>query len=206
LSSGSSCVTSLRLPPVSVQASGIQRASTRRWCLEPFLALSTGLGPVSEPPFSPVRGSSRRPRATTRAHPPLAVQRAAGGADAPRHRPSAIRRGGGSRSSPSRAELERQVPPGDPRVQHEQDPLQRLPARQPLATRKPEASLHRGNSGSMRCRSSSDTIHGAVAIGTPLSLMTDADGVRRQRAGPFIPIRVLNRAERTSPQCQSVLP
>src|SRR5262249_56202985 len=42
---------SLRLPPVSAQASGIPVASTSRWCLEPFLALSTGLGPVAAPPF-----------------------------------------------------------------------------------------------------------------------------------------------------------
>src|SRR5437867_8244959 len=40
------------------------------------------------------------------------------------------------------AELERQMPPGDPGVQHEQDPLQRLPVRQSLATREAEASLH----------------------------------------------------------------
>jgi hypothetical protein len=33
------------------------------------------------------------------------------------------------------AELEWQVPPGDPRMQHEEDPLQRLPIRQPLAAR-----------------------------------------------------------------------
>ncbi len=38
-----------------LQASGIPVASTKRWCFEPFLALSTGLGPVSEPPFSPAR-------------------------------------------------------------------------------------------------------------------------------------------------------
>jgi hypothetical protein len=41
--SGISCVLSWRLPPVSRQASGIPPASTRRWCLEPFLARSTGL-------------------------------------------------------------------------------------------------------------------------------------------------------------------
>src|SRR5438552_15802359 len=34
---------------------------------------------------------------------------------------------------------ERQMPPSNPRVQDEQDPLQRLPIRQPLATREPEA-------------------------------------------------------------------
>ena len=50
-SSGSSWVTSLRLPPVSVQASGVPCASVRRWCLEPARPLSTGLGPVSEPPY-----------------------------------------------------------------------------------------------------------------------------------------------------------
>src|SRR6266540_1622549 len=40
------------------------------------------------------------------------------------------------------AELERQMSPGDPRVQHEQDPLQRLPIRQPLPARIAEAALH----------------------------------------------------------------
>jgi hypothetical protein len=39
------------------------------------------------------------------------------------------------------AELERQVRPRDPGVQHEQDPLQRLPIRQPLPTRITEAPL-----------------------------------------------------------------
>ncbi len=38
-------------------------------------------------------------------------------------------------------ELRRQMPPGDPGVQHEQDPLQRQPVRHPLATRIPEAPL-----------------------------------------------------------------
>jgi len=40
-------VTSLRLPPVSVQASGIPVASSKKWCFDPFLARSTALGPVS---------------------------------------------------------------------------------------------------------------------------------------------------------------
>ena len=47
-------MTSWRLPPVSVQASGIPVASTRRCCFDPFLARSTGLGPV--------RGKPGRPR------------------------------------------------------------------------------------------------------------------------------------------------
>jgi hypothetical protein len=41
----------LRLPPVSVQASGIPPPSTRRWCLLPRRPRSTGLGPVLRPPF-----------------------------------------------------------------------------------------------------------------------------------------------------------
>ncbi len=36
------------------------------------------------------------------------------------------------------------------------------------------------------------------AIGTPLRLTTDADGVRRQRMGPFIPGRILKRVSQAS--------
>jgi hypothetical protein len=45
-----------RDPPLSNGSGGIPVASTKRWCLEPFLALSTGLGPVAAPPFSLARG------------------------------------------------------------------------------------------------------------------------------------------------------
>src|SRR3954462_9439773 len=55
---------SLRLPPLSVQASGMPLGSTKRWCLEPARPRSTGLGPVAEPLFSPAHGSKSRPRAT----------------------------------------------------------------------------------------------------------------------------------------------
>jgi hypothetical protein len=43
-----------------------------------------------------------------------------------------------------------------------------------------------GSSGSTSSHNSSETIHGAAAIDTPPSLTTDADGLRRQEAGPFI--------------------
>ena len=66
----------MRLPPVTANASGSLLPSTRRWCLEPGRPLSTGLGPVSEPPFSPAPGWSRRSHATTRSHPPPATTRA----------------------------------------------------------------------------------------------------------------------------------
>jgi len=39
-------------------------------------------------------------------------------------------------------ELERQMPPGDPGVQHKQDPLQRLPIRQTLTTGVAKPPLH----------------------------------------------------------------
>jgi serine dehydrogenase proteinase len=51
-----------------------------------------------------------------------------------------------------------------------------------------------GSNGCTRLHNASETIHGATAIGTPPSLTTDADGVRRQGTGPFILMRVLKAA------------
>jgi hypothetical protein len=136
---GMSWVTSLRLPPVAVQ---IPVASTRRRCFDPFLALSTGLGPVSEPPFSLAHGSSRRRRAPTRARPPPAARRAGAGAASPNPGPLPLFKAPVAGRARAEAELERQMPPGDPCVQDEQNPLQRLPVRKALATRKAEAPLH----------------------------------------------------------------
>ena len=48
-----------------------------------------------------------------------------------------------------------------------------------------------GSNGSTNSHNSSETIHGAAATGTPPSLTTDADGLRHQRAGPFIVKRLL---------------
>ena len=47
--SGISWVTSLRLPPVSVTASGMPLVSQIRWCLEPGRPRSTGDGPTWSP-------------------------------------------------------------------------------------------------------------------------------------------------------------
>jgi hypothetical protein len=58
--SGSSCVTSWRLAPVSLAASGTPLASVAKWCLEPFFLRSTGLGPVFSPRASHGRSRSRR--------------------------------------------------------------------------------------------------------------------------------------------------
>jgi hypothetical protein len=102
--SGTSWVTSLRLPPVTVQASGIPVASTKRWCLEPCLPRSTGLGPVAAPPFSTARGWSRRLRASTRSHPRPATRQEAARAAAPTHPPAATRPAAGNTSSPTQSQ------------------------------------------------------------------------------------------------------
>jgi len=46
------------LAPVKITESGKPSPSTRRWRLEPKRPRSTGLGPVSSPPFSPERWQS----------------------------------------------------------------------------------------------------------------------------------------------------
>lgn len=52
-SSGRSWVTSLRLPPVRMTASGVPCPSVIRWCLDPARPRSTGDGPVSCPLLAP---------------------------------------------------------------------------------------------------------------------------------------------------------
>jgi hypothetical protein len=77
------------------------------------------------------------------------------------------------------------VLPGDAGVQDEQDSLQRLPIRQTLAARVAKAPLLlRQQRFDQLSHSSSETIPGATATGTPPSLTTDADGLRRHQAGP----------------------
>ena len=66
--------------------------------------------------------------------------------------------------------------PGDPGVQHEQNPLHHLPVGQALAAWIAKRRSRFGKSGSTNSQSSSKTIHGTAAIGTPPSLTTDAGG------------------------------
>lgn len=66
LTSGMSWVMSLRLPAVNVTASGTPPPLLIRWCFEPVLPRSTGLGPVATPPFSPGHGTRLRTRGTCR--------------------------------------------------------------------------------------------------------------------------------------------
>src|SRR5215204_5386004 len=128
--SGISWVTSWRLPPVSAQASGSPVWSTRRWCLEPLRPLSTGLGPVSEPPFFglDVAGVGDRPR-------PLDLTSGVQSGEQqlvqalPDPGPLPLVQAPPAGRARAEAELERQVAPGEPRVQHEQDPAERFPDR-----------------------------------------------------------------------------
>ena len=92
--------------------------------MEPGRPLSTGLGPVSEPPFSLAPGSNRRSRATTRSHPRRAAAQAAAHEARPTHPHAATRPSGASTSPRAEAKLGRQVLPRDTGVQHKQDPLQ----------------------------------------------------------------------------------
>ena len=103
-SSSSSWVTSLRLPPVSVQASGMPPPSTSRWCLLPARPRSTGLGPVFWPLFSPAGGWSRRSPATTRAGRRRATRPAATRAARSQTPPAARRAAAARRSSRSRSQ------------------------------------------------------------------------------------------------------
>ena len=90
------------------------------------------------------------------------------------------------------AELERQVPPGDPRVQDKQDPLQGGSIIQPLATGIAKASLpHR----QQRLNQLPQLIRDDPRRSShphPSQLDDDTDGLRRREARPFILIRVLS--------------
>src|SRR6266536_3012432 len=93
---------SLRLPPVSETASGVPRPQAIRWCLEPLLERSTGLGPVFAPPQTPARANCRSLPATSRSGRPRAASPAPARAVAARPPPPATRVSVASRSSPSR--------------------------------------------------------------------------------------------------------
>src|SRR5947208_1644913 len=71
------------------------------------------------------------------------------------------------------------MPPGHPPVQHKQDPLQRLPIRQPLTTRVAKASL---DLRQQRLDPPPQLVRHDPRRDShrhPLSLTTDADGIRR---------------------------
>jgi len=173
---------SLRLPPVSVQASGRPLPSTRRCCLLPRRPRSTGLGPVCEPPFSLAHGWNQRSRATTRSHRPRATPRAAARAAAAKRllparpatdaTPSSRNR---SRASCGRCSQPTPVcntnispaTPADHQTACDRDSESAAPARF-------------GNSGSIRSHNPSDTSHGFARIG--ISKLDD--GCRRTSLPP----------------------
>ena len=168
--SGISWVTSFRLPPVSVQASGIPVASTTRWCFDPFLARSTGLGPVADPLLSPARDWSRRPRATIRSRQSHAARKHEAVQPLPDACPLPLVQAAIASRAAAEAELQRQMPPRDPGVQHEQDPLQRLPIRQPFATRIAEPPLQPAATAARSAPTTRQTRSTAQRPSTPLPL------------------------------------
>jgi hypothetical protein len=114
--SGSSWVTSLRLPPVNVAASGSPLASTIRWCLEPVRPRSTGEGPVRAPLKSAdvagVHDGARPVQPADRVQAPqqLAVQPLPHAGGLPLAQPP-------PRGDARATDLGRNQPPRDPRAQ-----------------------------------------------------------------------------------------
>ena len=159
-SSGISCVTSLRLPPVSDQASGSPVASTRRWCLEPAASVDRARARFGAPFFAwtwlPVDDRARPVDLTRRLQPrqQQRVQLLPHPGLLPLLQPPPT---GEPRTE---AELLRQVLPRDPGLQHKQDPLQRLPIRQPLRPGYRKRRSAFGNNGSTSSHNSSETSHG----------------------------------------------
>ncbi len=98
---GSSWVTSLRFPPVSVSANGTPRASVSRWCFEPVRARSTGEGPVRSPPKAHEYDSNPPRPLTSRSPRRRSVSGERPGASAPIPRPAAIPATFASTSRPS---------------------------------------------------------------------------------------------------------
>ena len=83
------------------------------------------------------------------------------------------------------AEFARQMPPRDPRVQHEQDSLQRLPARQPSCGPDSETAAPPSATAVLIVPTTRPTPPTAQQPSAPLDLTTDADNIRRQQAGPL---------------------
>ncbi len=117
--------------------------STSRWCLLPARPRSTGLGPVLEPLFRlQVTGIGDRPLPLepvggVQLGQQQLVQPVPDAGLLPRPQPPP------SRHPAAKAKLLRQVLPADPRVQHEQDPLQHAPVIKRPATRITETPLPR---------------------------------------------------------------
>lgn len=118
---------SLRLEPVRLQARGMPVASTSRCCLEPGRLYQPGSGPSWRPLFRPdlARVDDRpRPLDLTRRPQPREQVRVQ---TLPYPCPLPLVQAPPTGDPGSEAELLRQVRPRDPRVENEEDPLQRLP-------------------------------------------------------------------------------
>jgi hypothetical protein len=132
-------------------------------------------------------GHRPRPLDLTRG---AAARSEAARAVAPRRPPSATRPGGDSKSSRSRSRARA----ADAATRSRYAARTGSPAAQPDHPTASDSDAGTAAPSSVTA-ARTETIHGATAIGTPPNLTTDAEGVRRQGTGPFIPIRVLNRFE-----------
>ena len=161
--------------------------------MEPARPLSTGLGPVSAPPFSLGSGSSHRPHATSRARRPHATRRAAARASAATHWPPARCAASASRSSPSRTRAPGEDAPRRSRCAgrtgFRSTPAGRRAAFGPDSETAAAAWAATARSApTARPRQPMAT----RASASPSSLTTDADLLRPQRTGPFIVLEALS--------------
>lgn len=139
--SGMSWVTSLRLPPVRITASGVPCPSVIRWCFDPVRPRSTGLGPVWLPFYGPhVAGVDHRTRPVEAGRRVELGQQHlvellpdAGLVPVPKPPPAGHAR--------TEAQLPWQELPLDARVQHEEDAAQHLPVRQRLPSWVPKPAF-----------------------------------------------------------------
>lgn len=138
---GSNWVTSLRLPPVRITASGVPWPSVIRWCFDPDRARSTGLGPVWSPFCGPhVAGIDDGPRPVETGRRVQLGQQ---------HFVQALPDAGlvpvaqlpPARHARPEAQLLQQDLPLNAGVEHEEDAAQHLPVGQRLPARVPEPTL-----------------------------------------------------------------
>lgn len=181
----------MRLPPVRVIASGSPPASVSRWCFEPARARSTGDGPVWSPPKVTEVGGGPGPVDLTGAV-ELLEDRLVQLLPDPRLLPLAQSPPAGHPRAV--AELGRQVSPGDPGVQDEEDPVQRRPVVEALAAGIAIAALDHGQQAAPAQPKGRRLRQSAMTPPTPPRVDHSAGGVRYLVCGILFLKQVLSSA------------
>jgi hypothetical protein len=176
---------------VSIPRQRRPTAVVRRWCSERGRPRSTGLGPTLPPPFRlDLTGVGDRTQ-------PVEL---AGGVQLrqqqlvqplPQPGPLPPTQPPPTRHPRAKTKLLRQMLPGDPRLQHEQDPAHTHRSSSGLRPGYRNRRGRAGSNGSTGSHNPSDTTHGDSRIGIPDQLDDGCRRLRPQPAGPFIPLGAL---------------